>query len=93
MDSARQVIGCRLTHETRVHVAFDDVASTIHQSLFPGQPVLMTSGGDNSVKQWIFDNQDGTARLLKFRAGHSAPPTHVTFYGRDSWIVLQYSTS
>ena len=53
----------------------------------------MTSGGDNSVKQWIFDNQDGTARLLKFRAGHSAPPTHVTFYGRDSWIVLQYSTS
>jgi len=34
-------------------------------------------------------NQDGTARLLKFRAGHSAPPTHVTFYGRDSWILLQ----
>ena len=48
---------------------------------FPGQPVLMTAGGDNAVKQWIFDNQDGSARLLRFRAGHSAPPTHVTFYG------------
>ena len=48
---------------------------------FLGQPVLMTGGADNAVKQWIFDNADGTGRLLKFRAGHSAPPTHVTFYG------------
>jgi len=33
MDSARHVIGCRLTHETRVQIAFADVASTIHPSL------------------------------------------------------------
>ena len=30
MDSARHVIGCHLTQETRVHKALDDVASTIH---------------------------------------------------------------
>ena len=33
MDCARHVIGCHLTQETRVHKSFDDVASTIHQSL------------------------------------------------------------
>ena len=33
MDSARHVIGCYSTRETRVHRALDDVANTIHQSL------------------------------------------------------------
>ena len=33
MDTARHVIGCRLTLETRVQKACDDVASTIHLSL------------------------------------------------------------
>ena len=36
MDSARHVIGCHLTRETRVPHPFDDVASTIHQSLAGG---------------------------------------------------------
>jgi hypothetical protein len=36
MDSAPHVNGCRLTHVTRVLHAFDDVASTIHQSLYYG---------------------------------------------------------
>lgn len=54
---------------------------------FDGQPVLMTSGADNAVKHWIFDNQDGSARLLRFRAGHSAPPTHVTFYGEGKRLL------
>jgi len=36
MDSARHVIGCRLTQETRVPNAFDDGASTVHQSLGVG---------------------------------------------------------
>jgi hypothetical protein len=33
MDSARHVIGCHLTQETRVQNEFDDLASTIHQPL------------------------------------------------------------
>ena len=42
----------------------------------------MSSGGDNAVKQWIFDGEDGAARLLRFRSGHAAPPCCVRFYGR-----------
>ena len=40
------------------------------------------------MKQWIFDNRDGTKRLLRFRAGHSAPPTQVTFYGEGGKRLL-----
>ena len=36
MDSARHVIGCHSIHRSRVHNAFDDVASTVHQSLAAG---------------------------------------------------------
>jgi len=32
MDSARHVIGCHSTQGMRVYKAFDEVASTIHQS-------------------------------------------------------------
>jgi hypothetical protein len=31
--SARHVIGCRISQDTRVQNAFDDVASTIYQSI------------------------------------------------------------
>lgn len=55
---------------------------------FPGSPILMTSGHDNSVKHWIFDNRDGTGRLLRFRAGHSSPPSNVTFYGEGGTRLL-----
>ena len=37
MDSARHVIGCHLTQDTRVQNASDDAASTIHES----PPVLL----------------------------------------------------
>ena len=55
---------------------------------FPGSPILMTSGGDNALKHWIFDNRDGSGRLLRFRAGHSAPPKHVQFYGEQGTRLL-----
>ena len=41
----------------------------------------MSSAADNSVKQWLFDAADGTGRLLRFRSGHSAPPTCLAHYG------------
>jgi U3 small nucleolar RNA-associated protein 21 len=31
-----------------------------------GEPILLTSGGDNAVKMWIFDQDDGSARLLRY---------------------------
>ena len=33
------------------------------------EPVLMSVGRDNAIKQWIFDNEDGSARLLRSREG------------------------
>eukprot|EP01006_Ploeotia_vitrea_P044076 TRINITY_DN66802_c6_g1_i1.p1 TRINITY_DN66802_c6_g1~~TRINITY_DN66802_c6_g1_i1.p1 ORF type:complete len:1154 (+),score=620.96 TRINITY_DN66802_c6_g1_i1:18-3479(+) len=44
------------------------------------QHVLLTSGADNSLKMWIFDQADHSGRLLRQRAGHSLPPHRVRFY-------------
>jgi len=63
-------------------------AAGISCYFFPGSPILMTSGGDNALKHWIFDNRDGSGRLLRFRAGHSAPPKHVQFYGEQGTRLL-----
>ena len=42
---------------------------------------------DNTLKEWIFDRDDGEARLLRFRAGHSKPPTNVSFYGQGKKLL------
>ncbi|RPB04100.1 Utp21-domain-containing protein [Choiromyces venosus 120613-1] len=45
-----------------------------------GQNVLVTSGGDNSIKEWIFDSPHTTLpRVLRSRSGHSKPITSLTF--------------
>ncbi|KAG2084691.1 WD40-repeat-containing domain protein [Suillus discolor] len=49
----------------------------------PGQPVLISSGEDNSVKQWLYESPTAVPRLLKFRSGHHAPPHLIRFYGED----------
>ncbi|KAF9447264.1 Utp21-domain-containing protein [Macrolepiota fuliginosa MF-IS2] len=63
----------------------------------PGQPVLVTSGEDNSVKariqaqQWLFDSPTSPPRLLKFRSGHHAPPHLIRYYGDDGKQLLTAS--
>ncbi|KAF8236226.1 Utp21-domain-containing protein [Tricholoma matsutake] len=57
----------------------------------PGQPVLVTSGEDNSVKQWLFDSPTAAPRLLKFRSGHNAPPHLIRYYGDDGKQLLTAS--
>ncbi|KAJ1795658.1 rRNA-processing protein utp21 [Coemansia sp. RSA 2399] len=47
---------------------------------FAGQPVLLTSGSDNAVKEWIFDGNDGVPRLLRQRSGHSAAPHMIRYH-------------
>ncbi|GAA6043467.1 hypothetical protein JCM8097_000725 [Rhodosporidiobolus ruineniae] len=54
----------------------------------PGQPLFMTSGGDNSVKQWLLDTPTSAPRLLKQRSGHHAPPHLVRYYGDDGKGLL-----
>ncbi|KAL8279548.1 hypothetical protein RQP46_008110 [Phenoliferia psychrophenolica] len=53
-----------------------------------GQPLMMTSGGDNSLKQWLFDSPTAAPRLLKQRSGHHAPPHLVRYYGDDGKSIL-----
>ncbi|KAF5389950.1 hypothetical protein D9757_003621 [Collybiopsis confluens] len=56
-----------------------------------GQPLLITSGDDNSVKQWLFDSPTAAPRLLKFRSGHHAPPHLIRYYGEDGKQLLSAS--
>ncbi|XP_075993442.1 WD repeat-containing protein 36 [Genypterus blacodes] len=53
-----------------------------------GEPLLVTNGGDNSIKVWIFDQEGGGARLLRSRQGHSAPPTTIRHHGSDGKNIL-----
>lgn len=51
----------------------------------PGQPVIVTSGLDNSLKSWIFDESPFTPipRILHSRSGHSGPVTCLEFLPSD----------
>ncbi|TDH74233.1 hypothetical protein CCR75_001471 [Bremia lactucae] len=53
------------------------------------EPLLLSTGTDNSVKMWIFDHvHGGTARLLKSREGHCAPPTRIRYYGNNTLATM-----
>lgn len=47
----------------------------------------MSCARDNSLKHWVFDGVDGSARLLRFRSGHAAPPTVVRHYGSGRLLL------
>ncbi|KAG7092662.1 hypothetical protein E1B28_008998 [Marasmius oreades] len=79
--------GGRLLH--MVHGAHDSAISSLEW--VPGQPVLISSGEDNSVKQWLFDSPTSAPRLLKFRSGHSAPPHLISYYGDDGKQIMTAS--
>ena len=46
-----------------------------------GQPVIITSGYDNSLKSWVFNERThlSTPTILHSRNGHAAPVTHLAF--------------
>ena len=68
--------------QRRLHTIIRDAhdAPLLALHFFAGEPRLMSAAGDNTLKQWLFDAADGSARLLRFRAGHSAPPSVVRYY-------------
>lgn len=47
----------------------------------PGQPIMITSGLDNALKSWIFDDSPFSPipRILHRRTGHAAPVTRLSF--------------
>ena len=54
-----------------------------------GEPIMISSSVDNSIKVWIFDAPDGSARLLKSRSGHSGYPLRLRYYGGITNISMR----
>ena len=52
----------------------------------PGQPVLISSGLDNALRSWIFDETpfSSVPRILHSRSGHAAPITRLDFLPTDA---------
>eukprot|EP01041_Mallomonas_annulata_P005529 gene5529-11138_t len=48
-----------------------------------GEPLLVTSAADNSIKVWIFDAPDGSARILRSREGPSGSLLSHRHYGGE----------
>ncbi|TKY89449.1 hypothetical protein EX895_001980 [Sporisorium graminicola] len=76
--------GPRLTYS--IQEAHDGAVGSIE--FVPGQPLLISSGGDNSCKQWFFESASMPPRLLKGRSGHHQPPHLIRFYGEDGKEIL-----
>ncbi|ORY41587.1 WD40 repeat-like protein [Rhizoclosmatium globosum] len=67
----------------------DAHGEAVHTAQFlSGQPVLVTASGDNSIKEWIFDNDNGHPRLWKSRSGHRDPPNRIRFVGPDPTTII-----
>lgn len=70
-------------------------------SFLNGQPIVVTSGGDNHLKEYVFDpslSQGDSevviqpARLLRSRGGHSQPPSYIVFADDQSHFILSASS-
>jgi len=65
-----------------------------------GQPIVVTNGGDNQLKEYVFDPSLSTSnsaivsppRHLRSRGGHSAPPIAIEFPNEDKSHFI-YSAS
>ncbi|CAL1567317.1 unnamed protein product [Knipowitschia caucasica] len=77
-DLEKQQIMSQLSHAHHGAVA---AATFVH-----GEPLLITNGGDNALRAWLME--EGGARLLRCRHGHSAPPTAIRHHGNDGKNIL-----
>lgn len=93
-----------LDSRSRIHV-LKNIHSASHNgvikaSFLNGQPIVVTSGGDNKLKEYVFDpslsQADGEVvvqppRFLRSRGGHSQPPTSISFADAESHFILSAS--
>lgn len=77
----------RLLHS--VQHAHDGAIGAIE--FVPGQPLLISSGADNALKQWFFESPTLPPRVLKSRSGHALPPHIIRYYGDDGRAMLSAS--
>ena len=69
-----------------IHYSITNNFSYIDNVFFiPNEPILLcTSGIDNSIKMYKFDNITSIPQLLKMRNGHSNSPKIIKFYGNSN---------
>lgn len=81
-------LGPRLLHTFQAH-------QSPHLSIqfLPGQPLLVSSSADNSLKQWLFDSETSPPRLLRERSGHRDPVHAIRHIGSDGKALLTASDS
>lgn len=88
LNKGGRVMGVlRGAHNPPSHAEASLVGGGISRVEFlPGQPVIVTSGMDNSLKSWIFDETPFSAipRILHARSGHAAPVTRLHFLPTDA---------
>lgn len=65
---------------------------TASVAFLPGQPVLVVSGSNNELSEYVFDppltvNGGHRARLLRRRGGHSAPPSCILFDEETHFVI------
>ena len=60
-------------------------------AFLPGEPVMVSSGADNTIKVWIFDSGNAP-RLLRSREGHSSHPVKARFYGGNTKASMRNSS-
>ena len=70
-DLDKQQLGCVMRNAHN--------GSVVGMQFLASQPLMLTSGTDNAIRMWIFDQSDGSARLLRSRCGHSAPPMKLRY--------------
>lgn len=84
-----------LAKRARVHILRNAHKQThggiANAKFLNGQPIVVTNGGDNQLKEWAFDPTLSTTnssvvsppRHLRSRGGHSAPPIAIEFPDED----------
>lgn len=93
-----------LDRRSRIHVLKNihkEAHGGISKACFlNGQPIIVTSGGDNQLKEHVFDpslSQGDSEivvqppRFLRSRGGHSQPPSCITFADNQSHFLLSAS--
>ncbi|KAJ2780940.1 rRNA-processing protein utp21 [Coemansia interrupta] len=78
-----------LDHKRLVHVmqaAHDGTIPSI--DFLNGQPLLVTSSSDNSIKEWLFESKDGVPRQLRQRSGHYSAPQMIRYHGHKGFDIM-----
>lgn len=70
-----------LFHSFQAHSASVSSLEFIH-----GEPKLLSSSSDNSIREWLIEN--GKVLPLKYRAGHAKPPRMIRYYGEDDILSV-----